>query len=129
MSASLVVHAGALPGELVIQSTDALSPGVVVLPPTSSAHRYAVEAIAGGKFLLARVGLLPWPQPPSREGLFTFETEASARAALAALEEALMVIDVEIPPAPRPSPPKPAVLLCLMAVTLIAGVVIGQLLN
>lgn len=129
MSVSLVVHAGAVPGELVIQSTDALSPGVVVLPTTTSAHRYAVEAIAGGKFLLMRVGLLPWPQAPTREGLFTFETEASARAALAALEEALMAIDVETPPAPRLLPPKPVVLLCLMAAALIAGVVIGQLLN
>jgi len=103
MSAALVIHSGSTPGEIILHSTDAVLPGVVVLPASTSAHRFVVEPVSGGQFLLQRVLIHPWPQPPSREGLFTFETADKARAALHCLEGALMVVDEPVVPT---SPPR-----------------------
>lgn len=93
MSATLIIHAGSSPGEIILHSSDAVTPGVVVLPAPTAAHRFVVEPVSGGQFLLQRVLLHAWPTPPSREGLFTFDSVSKARAALQCLEEALMAVD------------------------------------
>lgn len=129
-AAALTIHSGPIAGELVLRSQQAVSPGVVVLPPSSAAHRFGVEAVSGGAFSLQRVTLLPWPQPPAREALFLFATEAAAKAALEELEEALMAIDEDTQPPKEHSKAIPLRLfVVLCATSLLFGFVLGWFLR
>ena len=129
-TAALTIHSGTSPGELLLHSTQAISPGVVILPPSPAAHRFCIEAVSGGNFSLQRVALLPWPQPPAREGLFLFATEAAAKAALEELEQALMVVDEATPPPQKQAKVIPPGVLCtLFVVTLLFGFLLGSVLR
>lgn len=100
--ATLRIHAGFRPGDLLLQSERAQAPGVVVLPVADHPTRFSVDQIAGPLFALTRVSCPAWPIPPERETLFVFEQSQDAQAALEALEAALMAEAEPATPTPLP---------------------------
>ncbi len=126
---ALVVHAGLVAGELILNSNAAVNPGVVVIPAGQHPHRFLVEPVSGGQFLLQRVALLPWPAAPHRVSLYAFDEEGKAQAALRDLQQALLALD-ENPASSLPEYPqqkgKFAGIFSLMIAALLIGMAIGR---